>query len=177
MSKSLSGRTSEPPETHVEDERDKQHCHSRKLSIGGASVEIFGILVVLFCHVGEIAGFCADSWETNRMKETLILFWLVILIRISHLMACVTNTGYTYHRESVCRTSSIFATIIFWISSSSFLVLTRKSFSSLQDLLNISNHNSLDVLQLCVNTAQGPPSSAVHIWLLNFLDVGVWNNM
>lgn len=57
-----------------------------------------------------------------------------------------------------------------------YCILTRKSFSSLQNLLNICHHDSLDILQLRVNTAQVPPGPAVDVCLLCFLDVSVWNN-
>lgn len=52
-------------------------------------------------------------------------------------------------------------------------VLTRESFSSLQDLLDVGHHDPLHVLQLCVDVAQIPSCSAVDIRLLRFLNVGV----
>lgn len=57
-----------------------------------------------------------------------------------------------------------------------FFVLTRKCFSSLQYLLDICHHYSLNILELCVDAAQVPSGSAVHVCLLVFLDVRVWNN-
>lgn len=52
--------------------------------------------------------------------------------------------------------------------------LTRESLASLQHLLYVGHHDPLYVLQLCVDAAQIPPRSAVNVWLLRFLDVGVW---
>lgn len=51
--------------------------------------------------------------------------------------------------------------------------LTRECLPSLQNLLNIRHHDSLDTLELCVNAAQVPPGPAVHIASLGFLNVCV----
>lgn len=52
---------SEPPETHINDKCDEEHCHSSHLSICGAGVEVFGIATVLLRQAGQIACFCVES--------------------------------------------------------------------------------------------------------------------
>lgn len=58
MSKSLFESPSEPPETHIDDERDEEHRNSRHLGIRGAGVEVFGVAAVLLRQGGQVAGFC-----------------------------------------------------------------------------------------------------------------------
>lgn len=61
MSESSFESPSEPPETHIDDECDEEHCHSGHLGIRGAGVEVFGIAAVLLRQAGQIAGFCVKS--------------------------------------------------------------------------------------------------------------------
>lgn len=118
-------------------------------------------------------------------------------------MLSKTNTNYQNSSVSTCQSQHFFLTQIepfFFIISTNakfsnkqnctllhyitrfsryvdFILLTRKSFSSLQNFLNICHHYSLDILQLCVDTAQVPPGPAVNVCLLCFLDVCVWNSI
>lgn len=48
---------SEPPETHIDNECDKEDCNGSHLGIRGASVEVFSIAAVLLRQAGQIAGF------------------------------------------------------------------------------------------------------------------------
>lgn len=52
---------SEPPETHIDDEGDEDHCNSSHLCIRGAGVEVFGVAAVLLGQGRQIAGFCVES--------------------------------------------------------------------------------------------------------------------
>lgn len=50
-----------PPETHIDDECDEEHCHSSHLGVRGAGVEVLGIAAILLRQGGQIAGFCVQS--------------------------------------------------------------------------------------------------------------------
>lgn len=52
---------SEPPETHINDECDTDHCNSSHFGVRGAGVEVFGIAAILLRQGGEVAGFCVES--------------------------------------------------------------------------------------------------------------------
>lgn len=52
---------SEPPETHINDECDEDHCNSSHFGIRGAGVEVFSVAAILLRQGREIAGFCVES--------------------------------------------------------------------------------------------------------------------
>lgn len=61
VSTNFSRVPSEPPETHVDDERDEEHRNSSHFGVRGAGVEVFGVAAILLRQGREIAGFRVES--------------------------------------------------------------------------------------------------------------------
>lgn len=65
---------SEPPETHINDECDEDHCNSSHLGVRGAGVEVFSVAAILLRQRREIAGFRVESWR-KRGPNWHCRFW------------------------------------------------------------------------------------------------------